>query len=32
MDKIIELPNKIFDKTDAKTHILVMKNIKTINN
>lgn len=31
IEKIIELPNKIFDKTDAKTHILVMKNIKVIN-
>ena len=32
IEEIIELPNNIFEKTDAKTHILVIKNIKRKNN
>ncbi len=31
IEKIIELPSKIFKKTEAKTHILIIKNSKPVN-
>lgn len=31
IEKVIELPSHIFEKTDAKTHILVIKNKKEVN-